>query len=97
VNATQLHQAILKIPTHPGLCNAAAFQMGHSAARLAAAELVLAAGLPQWREKPDSEGLWILETPNGFVFRHVHFEPGKTFGSGNWYGPLPSPPEGVER
>jgi hypothetical protein len=86
VNATQLHQAIMELP-----CKVQPEDFS------AALELALAAGLPQWREKPDAEGLWILETPNGFVFRHVHFEPGKTFGSGNWYGPLPLPPEGDER
>jgi hypothetical protein len=52
VNATQLHQAIMNLPSKKTTWASrflhAAYDVGHKEALHAAAELVLAAGLPQW-------------------------------------------------
>jgi hypothetical protein len=84
VNATQLHQAIMELP-----CKVQPEDFS------AALELVLAAGLPQWREKPTEPGLYF--TKHDLNHSCEFTENDMDWDGGLLYGPLPLPPEGEER
>jgi hypothetical protein len=92
VNATQLHQAIMELP-----CKVQPEDFS------AALELALAAGLPQWREKPTCVGWWVINypEPHNWLTMDAQYitedEMNDTWEGLSVYGPLPLPPEGEER
>jgi hypothetical protein len=115
VNATQLHQAIMNLPSKKTTWASrflhAAYDVGHKEALHAAAELVLAAGLPQWlpiESAPKDGTCFVAFIPKNKKVHIVEYVGGKhalTIPGGwnvepsHWIPipALPLPPEGDER